>query len=102
MKKAKIKIKLKSYDAKLLDDSAKKLAEAAIASGAEIYGPLPLPTRKEIFTVLRSMHVNKKSRQQYELRTHKRLIGIINSTPNTIQELNKIQLPIGILLEIKT
>lgn len=96
-----IKINLKSYDPKLLDKSAARIVEVAKSTGAEIYGPVPLPTRREIFTVLRSVHVNKKSREQFELRTHKRLIGIKNSTPETIDKLNRIQLPTGVSIEIK-
>lgn len=96
-----IKIKLKSYDSKLIDKSAEKIISVAKATGAETYGPVPLPTRKEIFTVLRSVHVNKTSREQFELRTHKRLIGIVKSTPETMDKLNRIELPTGISIEIK-
>ncbi len=96
-----IKIKLKSYDSKLIDKSALKIIEVAKSSGAEVYGPVPLPTRKEVFTILRSVHVNKTSREQFELRTHKRLIGITKSTPETMDKLNRIQLPTGVSIEIK-
>ncbi|AHK22516.1 30S ribosomal protein S10 [Candidatus Hepatoplasma crinochetorum] len=96
-----IKIKLKSYDAKLIDISAKKIIKIAKDSGAEVYGPVPLPTRREVFTVLRSVHVNKDSREQFELRTHKRLIGIKKSTAETIEKLNRIELPTGVSIEIK-
>jgi len=96
-----IKIKLKSYDPKLVDKSAVKIIEVAKSSGAEVYGPVPLPTRREVFTVLKSVHVNKTSREQFELRTHKRLIGIIKSTPETMDKLNRIQLPTGVSIEIK-
>lgn len=97
-----IKIKLKSYDAKLIDKASKKIAEVAISSGAKIYGPIPIPTRRERFTVLRSVHVNKTSRQQYELRTHKRLIGLESTTPKTMDKLNRVELPTGVSIEIKT
>ncbi|CRX36958.1 / rpsJ / 30S ribosomal protein S10 /:437272 Reverse [Candidatus Hepatoplasma crinochetorum] len=96
-----IKIKLKSYDAKLIDISAKKIIRVLKDAGAEIYGPVPLPTRREVFTVLRSVHVNKDSREQFELRTHKRLIGIKKATTETIEKLNRIELPIGVSIEIK-
>ncbi len=96
-----IKINLKSYDAKLLDKSAAKIVEVAKSTGAEIYGPVPLPTKREVFTVLRSVHVNKKSREQFELRTHKRLIGIVHSTPETMDKLNRVSLPTGVSIEIK-
>ena len=96
-----IKIKLKSYDAKLIDKSAEKIISVAKSTGAETYGPVPLPTRREVFTVLKSVHVNKTSREQFELRTHKRLIGIMNSTPETIDKLNRIELPTGVSIEIK-
>ncbi len=96
-----IKIKLKSYDAKLIDKSAEKIISVAKSTGAEIYGPVPLPTRKEVFTILRSVHVNKTSREQFELRTHKRLIGIIKTTPETMDKLNRIELPTGVSIEIK-
>lgn len=96
-----IKIKLKSYDPKLIDKSASKIIEVAKSTGAEVYGPVPLPTRREVFTVLRSVHVNKTSREQFELRTHKRLVGIVKSTPETMDKLNRVQLPTGVSIEIK-
>jgi small subunit ribosomal protein S10 len=96
-----IKIKLKSYDIKLIDAASKKIVEVAKASGSEIYGPVPLPTHREVFTVIRSPHKFKKSREQFELRTHKRLIGINNPTPETMDKLNRLALPTGINIEIK-
>ncbi len=96
-----IKIKLKSYDPKLIDKSAAKIIEVAKSTGAEVYGPIPLPTRREVFTILRSVHVNKTSREQFELRTHKRLIGLTKSTPETMDKLKRIELPTGISIEIK-
>ena len=96
-----IKINLKSYDSRLIDKSAAKIFEVAKSTGAEVYGPVPLPTKKEVFTVLRSVHVNKKSREQFEIRTHKRLIGITKSTPETMDKLNRLSLPTGVSIEIK-
>lgn len=101
MKNKAIKIKLKAYDSKLIDSSARKIINVAKSTGATIYGPVPLPTRKEVFTVLRSVHVNKDSREQFELRTHKRLIGIVKASPETMDKLNRIQLPTGVSIEIK-
>jgi small subunit ribosomal protein S10 len=96
-----IKIKLKSYDPKLIDSSAAKIIEVVKSTGAETYGPVPLPTRREVFTILKSVHVNKTSREQFELRTHKRLIGVKNSTPQTIDKLKRVQLPTGVSIDIK-
>lgn len=96
-----IKIKLKSYDPKLVDSSAEKIIKVIKSTGAEVYGPVPLPVRREIFTVLRSVHVNKTSREQFELRTHKRLIGITKTAPDTIEKLERISLPSGVSIEIK-
>ena len=101
MAKKEVKIKLKSYDVKLLDSSSAKIAEAAKLTGATIVGPVPLPTRKEIFTILRSVHVNKTSREQYELRTHKRLIQVVNPTSETMDKLTRLTIPAGVSVEIK-
>ena len=95
-KKNVIKIRLKSYDHKLIDDAAKRIVDSVGKTGAEIVGPVPLPTKKEIFTVLRSPHVNKTSREQFERRTHKRLIEIVNPSRRTIEALMHIDLPSGI------
>lgn len=95
-KKNVIKIRLKSYDHKLIDDAAKRIVDSVVKTGAEIVGPVPLPTKKEIFTVLRSPHVNKTSREQFERRTHKRLIEIVNPSKRTIEALMHIDLPSGI------
>lgn len=95
-KKNVIKIRLKSYDHKLIDEAAKKIVDSVVKTGAEIVGPVPLPTKKEIFTVLRSPHVNKTSREQFERRTHKRLIEIVNPSRRTIEALMHIDLPSGI------
>ncbi len=97
----KIRIKLKSYDHKVLDASAKKIVETAISSGAEVAGPVPLPTKKEIVTILRAVHKYKDSREQFEMRTHKRLIDILNPTPKTVDSLMRLDLPAGVDIEIK-
>ena len=97
----KIRIKLKSYDHNLVDKSSEKIVRAVKATGAVVSGPIPLPTEKEKFTVLRSPHVNKKSREQFEIRTHKRLIDIIQPTGKTVDALNKLSLPAGVDIKIK-
>ena len=96
-----IRIKLKSYDAKLLDQSAKRIVDAASRTGTKVAGPIPLPTDKEVFTVLRSPHVNKDSREQFERRTHKRLIDIINPTPQTMDALLHLDLPSGVDIQLR-
>ena len=96
-----IRLKLKSFDHKLLDISMSEIVETVKKTGANIIGPVPLPTRKEIFTVLRSPHVDKKSREQFEMRTHKRLMDIVDPTPKTIDSLRKLDLPAGVDVEIK-
>lgn len=97
-----IRIRLKAYDHNLIDKSAEKIIRTVRQSGAVISGPVPLPTQKTIYTVLRSPHVDKKSREQFETRVHKRLIDIHNSTPKTIDSLMKMELPSGVDIEIKT
>lgn len=97
----KIRIKLKSFDHKLLDNSAARIVESAKQTGAEVSGPIPLPTKKEIVTILRSVHVNKKSREQFERRTHKRLIDITSPTQKTVDSLMRLNLPAGVDIEIK-
>ncbi len=99
--KQKIRIKLKAYDHRLLDLSTEDIVETAKKTGANISGPIPLPTKREIFTVLRSPHVDKKSREQFLLKTHKRLIDIVNPTAKTIDALRKLDLPAGVHVEIK-
>lgn len=101
MAKEKIRIRLKSYDHRLLDQSAKKIVESVVKTGATVNGPIPLPTEKEIFTILRSPHVNKDSREQFERRTHKRLIDIVNPTAATIDALMHIELPSGVDIVLK-
>ena len=97
----KIRIKLKSYDFNLVDKSADKIVKTVKNTGAVVTGPIPLPTHKKIFTVLRSPHVNKKSREQFEIRTHKRLLDIIDPTPQTVDALMKLDLAAGVDVEIK-
>jgi len=97
----KIRIRLKSFDHKVLDASAAKIVETAKRTGAEVAGPIPLPTKKEIVTILRAVHKYKDSREQFELRTHKRLIDILSPTPQTVDSLMKLDLPAGVDIEIK-
>ena len=98
----KIRIRLKSFDHKILDTSAEKIVAAAKKSGAQVVGPVPLPTEKEIYTILRAVHKYKDSREQFEIRTHKRLIDIVNPTPETVDVLTRLELPSGVDIEIKT
>ena len=97
----KIRIRLKAYDSKLLDQSAGEIVETAKRTGARVAGPIPLPTRINKFTVLRSPHVDKKSREQFEMRTHKRLLDIVDPTPQTVDALMKLDLAAGVDVEIK-
>lgn len=97
----KIRIRLKGYDFRTVDQSAGDIVETAKRTGARVSGPVPLPTRIERFTVNRSVHVDKKSMEQFELRTHKRLIDIIEPTVNTVDELKKLNLPAGVDITIK-
>ena len=96
-----IRIKLKSFDHNLVDQSAEKIAKTVKSSGAIVSGPIPLPTKIERYTVLRSPHIDKKSREQFETRTHKRLIDIIEPTPQTVEALMKLDLASGVDVEIK-
>lgn len=97
----KIRIKLKSYDHHLVDKSAEKIVKTVKVTGAVVSGPIPLPTEKKIFTVLKSPHVNKKARDQFELCSHKRLIDIYSSSAKTVDALMKLELPSGVDVEIK-
>jgi small subunit ribosomal protein S10 len=97
----KIRIWLKAYDHNSLDKSAKEIVRTAIRTGAKISGPVPLPTKRTVYTILRSPHVDKKSREQFQTRIHKRLIDIYNSTPQTVDALMKLDLPAGVDVEIK-
>ena len=98
----KIRIRLKAYDHYSLDKSTKEIARTVIRTGAKIVGPVPLPTKRTVYTVLRSPHVDKKSREQFETRVHKRLIEIYDSTPQTVDALMKLDLPAGVDVEITT
>ena len=96
-----IRISLRAYDHILLDKSTDKIVKTAKSTGAIISGPIPLPTKRSIYTVLRSPHVDKKSREQFQTKIHKRIIDIINSTPKTVESLMKLDLPAGVDIEIK-
>lgn len=102
MSETKIRIRLKAYDSKILDLSAREIIETARRTGARVAGPIPLPTRKHRYTVLRGPHVDKKSREQFEFRTHKRLMDIIEPTQQTLDALMKLDLSAGVDVEIKT
>jgi len=102
MSETKIRIRLKAYDSKVLDLSAREIIETARRTGARVAGPIPLPTRKHRYTVLRGPHVDKKSREQFEIRTHKRLMDIIEPTQQTLDALMKLDLSAGVDVEIKT
>ena len=99
--KEKIRIRLKSYDASLIDAAAQKIVATAKRTGARVSGPIPLPTDKEIVTILRSVHKDKDSREQFETRTHKRLIDILKPSNKTVEALMSLQLPAGVDIEIK-
>ncbi|HLC18541.1 MAG TPA: 30S ribosomal protein S10 [Thermodesulfobacteriota bacterium] len=101
MDNQKIRIRLKAFDHRLLDRSVKEIVETARRTGARIKGPIPLPTRINKFCVLRSPHVDKKSREQFEIRTHKRLMDIMEPTQNTVDALMKLDLPAGVDVEIR-
>ena len=99
--KQKIRIRLKAYDHEIIDQSTKKIVETVIRTNAKVRGPIPLPTRIERFTVNRSPHIDKKSREQFEMRTHKRLLDIVDPTPQTVDALMKLDLAAGVDVEIK-
>jgi small subunit ribosomal protein S10 len=101
MTSQKIRIRLRAFDHKLLDQSTKEIVETARRTGARVAGPIPLPTRINKYTVLRSPHVDKKSREQFEIRTHKRLLDILDPTQQTIDQLMKLDLSAGVDVEIK-
>ncbi len=101
MKSQKIRIRLRAFDHHMLDQSAQKIVETAKRTGASVSGPVPLPTEKNIYTILRSPHVDKDSREQFEMRTHKRLIDIIEPSPKTVDALMRLDLPAGVDIEIK-
>jgi small subunit ribosomal protein S10 len=101
MSTQKIRIKLRSYDHSLVDKSAEKIVKTVKATGAIVCGPVPLPTRRKVFTVLRSPHVNKKAREQFELCSHKRMIDIYSTSAKTVDALMRLELPGGVDVEIK-
>jgi len=101
MAKEGIRVRLRGFDVELIDQSAKSIAAAVRKAGAKVIGPIPLPTRINKVTVLRSPHVNKKAREQFEMRTHKRLIDIVNPTPEVMDSLMKLELPAGVDVVIK-
>ena len=96
-----IRIRLKAYDHKIIDQAAKQIVDTALRTGASLAGPIPLPTRKQTFTVIKSPHVYKKGREQFEMRTHKRLIDVFEPTPKIIDSLMNLSLPAGCDVEIK-
>ena len=101
MANQKIRIKLKAYEHSIIDQSAARIVETAKRTGSRVSGPIPLPTEKELVTILRSPHQHKDSREQFEMRTHKRLIDILQPTPRTVDALTKLDLPAGVEIEIK-
>lgn len=101
MAKQRIRIKLKAYDHRVLDNSVRQIVDAAERTGAVVVGPVPLPTRKEKFTVMRSPFIDKDSREQFEIRTHKRLIDVVDPSGKTIDSLMRLHLPAGVDIEIK-
>ena len=101
MENQNIRIRLKAFDHRVLDQSAREIVNTARRTGAQVRGPIPLPTRIERFTVLRSPHIDKKSREQFEIRTHKRVLDIIDPTPQTVDALMKLDLAAGVDVEIK-
>ncbi len=100
-KETKIRIKLNSYDSRIIDLSCSKIVDTAIRTGAKVVGPVPLPTRIEKFTVIRGPHIDKRSREQFELRTHKRVVDVLNPTAQTVESLSKLSLPAGVGITMK-
>ena len=96
-----VRIRMEAYDHRSLDSSAREIVEQAKRTSAKVLGPIPLPTRIERFTVLRSPHIDKKSREQFEIRTHKRVIDILEPNPRTIEALNRLVVPAGVFVKIK-
>ena len=101
MAQGKIRVRLKSYDSTIIDAAAQKIVDTAKRNGSRVSGPIPLPTDKEIITILRAVHKYKDSREQFEMRTHKRLIDILDAQPKTVEALMSIELPAGVEIEIK-
>lgn len=100
-KKGRIRVRLKAYDARVIDRSAEKIVDTAVRTGAKVIGPIPLPTERERFTVIRSPHIDKRSREIFEILTHKRLIDIEEPTDKTLEELGNLDLPAGVGIEVK-
>lgn len=100
-KSKKIRVRLQAYDHKLLDVSVEKIIESAKKSGAKVVGPIPLPTERQVYTILRAVHKYKDAREQFEIRTHKRLIDIVNPTKETVESLRRLSLPSGVNIDIK-
>lgn len=101
MPKGRIRVRLKAYDARVIDRSAEKIVDTAVRTGAKVIGPIPLPTERERFAVIRSPHIDKRSREIFEILTHKRLIDIEEPTPKTLEELSNLDLPAGVGVEVK-
>ena len=101
MANERIRVRLRGFDVELVEQSAKSIVQTVVKAGATVSGPVPLPTRINKYTVLRSPHVNKKAREQFEMRTHKRLIDILDPTPKVVEALMKLELPAGVDVEIK-
>ena len=101
MANERIRVKLRGFDVELVEQSSKSIVSTVVKAGAKVSGPVPLPTRINKYTVLRSPHVNKKAREQFEMRTHKRLIDILDPTPKVVEALMKLELPAGVDVEIK-
>ncbi len=99
--KEKVRIRVKGYDSKLVDAAASKIVQTAARTGSKFSGPIPLPTEKQVVTILRSTHINKDSREQFEMRTHKRLIDVLKPSNKTVDSLTKLELPAGVEIEIK-
>ncbi len=100
-KEVRIRIKLKAYDSRVMDVSCDKIVETVVRTGAKVVGPVPLPTRRELFTVIRGPHIDKRSREQFELRTHKRLVDVLNPTSATIDGLSHLNLPAGVGISLQ-
>lgn len=100
-KQQRVRIRLKAYDHRLLDSSAEKLVDVAKQSSCKVVGPIPLPTKRQVFCVLRSPHADKKSREHFEIRTHKRIIDIVDPTHETMEQLSRVDMPAGVDIEVK-
>jgi small subunit ribosomal protein S10 len=101
MPKGRLRVRLKGYDHRVVDQSTEQIVEVAVRTGAKIAGPVPLPTKIEKYTVLRGPHIDKRAREQFEIRTHQRLVDVLEPTPKTLDELSRLNLPAGVGIEIK-